>query len=140
MEALLWIFAILNFMIMMKRPVFLSLSVIVVGLYLTHNTDTIRRRDFRMLVLLLVCSWIYDVFYFLFLEPSAADEDLEDGGQEYKLRRFIKFVSFFTIFYKAILILVFWKVSMKFRQIVRGKGTGNDSARDDDIDYIVQQY
>ena len=120
----MWIFAVLTCMIMMKRPVFLSMSVVVVGLYLTHNTLTIRRSDFRMLVFLLVCSWIYDVVYFVLLEPSASEEDDEDGGQEYKLRRFVKFVSFISIFFKIVLILVFWKVSLRFRQIVRGKVSG----------------
>jgi hypothetical protein len=89
-------------------------------------------------VLLLAVSWIYDFTWFFLLDQSAADEDLEDGGNEWKIRRFVKLVTFITILFKIIVVALFWKVSLEFRAIVRNKGQG--SAQEDDIDFIVSQY
>ena len=121
-EAVLWVFTVLNILVMIKKPAFLSLTAIVVAFYLLHNPLTIKRSQFRGLVLLLVVSWAYDFIWFFLLEQSSADEDLEDGGHEWKLRRFVKLVTFITLLFKIIVVALFWKVSLEFRAIVRNRG------------------
>jgi len=74
----------------------------------------------------------------LVLEPSAADEDMEDGGHEWKIRRFVKFVGIITLFFKLVVLAVFWKDSLDFRKIIRKKQSSNEEG--DNIDLIVAQY
>ena len=64
-------------------------------------------------------SWVYDFLSLFLIEGSAAEEDEEDGGNEYKLRRFVRLFSYISLFYKIVLFIVFWKDSLDFRNIIR---------------------
>ena len=112
---------------MLKRPAFLTLTVCTVALYVIHNTHNISRNTFRGLVLLIFMSVIYDFLCIFIIEPSAADEDAEDGGNEWKLRRFVRLVTFISFFWKALVALIFWKDSLDFSRIVRKKAAGGEA-------------
>ena len=120
-ELVVWILFVLNLLQMLKKPAFMTLTVNVLAIYVLHNTHHITRQTFRGLVALLAFSWLYDAVWMLVLEPSAADEDMEDGGHEWKIRRFVKFVSLITLFFKLVVLAVFWKDSLDFRKIIRKK-------------------
>ena len=79
---------------------------------------------------------MYDFLWFAIIDASSADEDLEDGGNEYKIRRFTKFVSWISLLFKLIVVAVFWKDSIDFRSIIRGK----QGDADDDINLVVAHY
>ena len=68
---------------------------------------------------LLVISWIYDFITLFFIESSASEEDEEDGGNEYKLRRFTRLFSYISLIFKVVVVLVFWKDSLDFRNIIQ---------------------
>lgn len=53
------------------------------------------------------------------------------------LRRFIRLISYIHLIFKVIVVLVFWKDSLDFRNIIRGKHTKNE---EDDINDILAQY
>ena len=67
---------------------------------------------------MIAVSWVWDFFY-LFIFTSAADEDEEDGGMEYNVRRFSRLFSYISFFFRIIVFLVFWKDSVDFNAIVR---------------------
>ena len=122
---------------MIKRPAFLSLTVCTLAIYVIDNPVAISRQTFRGLVLLLAVSWVYDFFWLFFIDSSASEEDEEDGGNEYKLRRFVRLMSYIHLIFKVIVVLVFWKDSLDFRNIIRGKKSGNE---DEEIADILAQY
>lgn len=64
-------------------------------------------------------SWIYDFITLFFIESSASEEDEEDGGNEYKLRRFTRLFSYISLIFKVVVVLVFWKDSLDFRNIIQ---------------------
>jgi len=66
-----------------------------------------------------VISWIYDFITLFFIESSASEEDEEDGGNEYKLRRFTRLFSYISLIFKVVVVLVFWKDSLDFRNIIQ---------------------
>lgn len=119
---------------MLKRPCMLSLTVACVAIYILEFPETMQRNTFRQLVLLIVCSWIYDFLTLFFIESSAADEDEEDGGNEYKLRRFTRMLSYIALIFKLVVVLIFWKDSLDFRNII------HDKSPDDQIEEIIAQY
>ena len=119
---------------MLKRPCMLSLTVACVAIYVLEFPETMQRNTFRQLVLLIVCSWIYDFLTLFFIESSAADEDEEDGGNEYKLRRFTRMLSYIALIFKLVVVLIFWKDSLDFRNII------HDKTPDDQIEEIIAQY
>lgn len=69
-------------------------------------------------MLLLAVSWVYDFLQLFLIDSSASEEDEEDGGNEYKLRRFTRLFSYIALLFKVIVVLVFWKDSLDFRNIV----------------------
>jgi len=104
---------------MLKRNCFLSLTVAAVAIYVLNNPAAVSRQTFRGLVLMIAISWVYDFISLFIIEPSASEEDEEDGGNEYKLRRFVRLISYITLIFKVILVLVFWKDSLDFRNIIK---------------------
>ena len=103
---------------MWKRNCFLSLTVGALALYVLEYPEVITRQTFRGLVLLIVISWVYDFLQLFMLDASVSEEDEEDGGNEYKLRRFTRLLSYIALIFKVIVVLVFWKDSLDFRNII----------------------
>ena len=135
-EIVVWIFLAICVVNMMKRQAFISLTVAMLALYMIHNTHHISRQTFRGFVLLIAVSWLYDAVSIFIIEPSSADEDLEDGGQEWKIRRFTKLTTLILFLWKMIVALVFWKDSLDFSKIVRNKKTNEE----DDFNNILAHY
>ena len=77
-------------LLMLKRPAFVNITVAALAFYVLENPQNISRQTFRGLVLLIVLSWVYDFIWLFFIDASVSEEDEEDGGNEYKLRRFIQ--------------------------------------------------
>jgi len=77
---LLWIYTCLTLFGMFLRPDFLNLTVCVVGIYMMFNLDIITKTKFRLLVLGIFLSQIYDALW-LYLKHSeyAAASDGESG-------------------------------------------------------------
>ncbi len=59
------IYNVLTVLVMFNRPDFVNLTVCTTALYMLFNTETITRVRFRILVLGIVISLIYDLFWFL---------------------------------------------------------------------------
>lgn len=135
-RVVVWIFLGLTMLVMLKRPAFMSITVAGVALYVLDNPQNIGRQTFRGLVLLLAASWVYDFITLFLIDSSSSEEDEEDGGQEAKLRRFTRLFSYINLLFKVIVVLVFWKDSLDFRNIIRRKRTDES----EDIDSIVARF
>lgn len=81
-----------------------------------NNTEKIKRWTFRVLVLGIFLSLLIDVFWFMFGDNSA-DED--DGGVEKAVKSFSLSISYFLVFFKILVALVFWKDSLDFVRIIK---------------------
>ena len=81
-----------------------------------------------------MCSWLYDFVSIFFIESSASDEDEEDGGNEFKLRRFTRMFSYIALLFKLVVAVVFWKDALDFRNII------HDKSPDDQLEEIIAQY
>lgn len=136
-KVVVWIFLALTLLSCLKRTAFVSLTVATLALYVLDNPRTISRNTFRVLVLLIAISWGYDFLWLFLVDSSAAEEDEEDGGNEYKLRRFVRLISYICLMFKVIVVLVFWKDSLDFKKIMHNGAAA--MADDDDADAILAQ-
>ena len=134
--AVTWIQLAITIVCMLNRPCMITMSIMTLALYVLHFPAVVTRKTFRYFVAILAFSWVYDFLWLFILSSSASDEDLEDGGSEYKLRRLTKFVSWISLLFKIIVVAVFWKASIDFRLIIRGK----KSVADDDINLVIAHY
>ena len=135
-QIVVWIFLGLTMIQMLKRNCILSLTVACVAIYVLEFPAAISRQTFRGLVLLIALSWVYDFLQIFIIDSSASEEDEEDGGNEYKLRRFVRLFTWISLFFKLIVVIVFWKDSLDFRNIIRQK----KETPDDELNDILAQY
>ena len=84
--------------------------------------------------MLIALSWVYDFIQLFIIDGSASDEDEEDGGNEWKLRRFVRLIAYIALCFKVIVVLVFWKDSRDFRNIIRQR---KDDNPDNELDEIL---
>lgn len=86
---LLWVYTILTILVLIQRSDFINLTICVTALYMLFNTQTLTRTRFRVLVLGIIVSWIYDILWF-FLKFREFSEHSKDESQnvEKNVRRF----------------------------------------------------
>ena len=108
----------LTCMSMFIRADFVSLTICCVALQMVLHPERAERNYFRYLVLGLVISLFYDIFW-LFIKSGEYHSELnvEDGGSETKVRRFSLYMSYFNFFFRIFMTLVFWKDSLDFEII-----------------------
>ena len=86
---------------------------------------------------MIALSWVYDGVSLLIIEPSLSTEDAEDGGHEYKIRRFTRLTTYILFLWKFIVALVFWKDSLDFSRIIRNKKAMSE---EEELNIIMAQY
>lgn len=91
---LLWLYTILTCLVMFLRPDFFNLTICVCALYMMFNTDRITKGRFRMLVLGIFITIIYDLIWFYLKHAEYTDEPKSDGGGEVRVRRFSLMMSY----------------------------------------------
>lgn len=97
------IYSVCSCLVLFFRPDFINLTVCIVGIYVLLNTNEIRKWTFRMLVLGIFISMLYDVLWF-YLNHSEYMADLKhDGGIEKSVRYFSLIMSYFSFFWRVIL-------------------------------------
>ncbi len=98
-KILLWIYTVLTIFVMFFRPDFVNLTVCIIGIYMLHNTERIKRITFRLLVLLIFVSLIYDIMYFMIGNQSG--DQPYDGGIEKGIRNFSSTMSYISFFFRV---------------------------------------
>lgn len=71
---LLWIYTAITLFIMFKKEDFLNITICVSAMFMLFNTDKITKNLFRVLVLGIVISIIFDLFWFAMKHYEYASE------------------------------------------------------------------
>lgn len=109
------------------RADFISLTVACVAINMVLHPEHAERNYFRYLVLGLVISLVFDVFW-LFIKSGEYHTAIgaEDGGTETKVKRFSLYMSYFNFFFRIFMTLIFWKDSLDF-EIIAGNARRSSS-------------
>ena len=92
----------LTLLVMFLRPDFLNLTICMMGLFLMFNLDRVSRGKFRVLVLGVVLSMVYDgLWFYLKHSEYMADESKNDGSAETNLRKFSLTISYASFFFRV---------------------------------------
>ena len=78
-----------------------------------NNTDRIKKTTFRYLLYALFGSFIYDLLWF-FEAYSLYMADNKEPGLEDGIKKFSASMSLLSMFFRLIVIAVFWKDSIDF--------------------------
>lgn len=78
-QVVLLIYFVLISLSSLLRPDFLSLTACTIGIYATENPQNIKRSLFRMLVIFVLMTFVYDFVFLFFIHNSDAD-DAENAG------------------------------------------------------------
>lgn len=97
-KVVLGIQTILTCFVLFFRTDFVNLTVCTSAIYMINNTDKIRKTTFRVLVLGIFLSLVYDLTWFL-LHDQGNDEI--DGGVTKSIRSFSLTVSYFSFFFRV---------------------------------------
>ena len=137
---------------MLTRPCFLSLTCLTLGMFSIYQHNFFSREYFRYLVVGLLINAVYDFLWLMIINSADADDE-EDQGKAYMIRRISLLFAYIAFFFRIIVILTFWKVSLNYRQYMRSMfkestagsslATGRSHKEDDeedDIEMIMSQY
>ena len=100
-KIVLGIYTSLTCFVLFFRPDFLNLTICTTAIYMMMNTDKIRKWTFRLLVLGIFISLLYDLFWFML--QDYASERASDGGLEKGIRSFSLTMSYLSFFFRVII-------------------------------------
>jgi cell division protein FtsW (lipid II flippase) len=91
---LLWLYTLITVLVLFFRPDFINLTVCVIALFMMFNTDRITRFRFRLLVLGIFITLLYDPFWFYMKFKSYSEDNPKDSrSNEINIRRFSLLMS-----------------------------------------------
>jgi len=90
------------------------------GIFAVECPHFFRRWIFRLLVIFIFITWVFDIFHLFFLHDSREDDE-GDCDLSKNVRRFSYFFVWISFFFRPIVILVFWKDSLDFIRIIKGR-------------------
>ncbi len=89
------------------------------AVYLLVNADAGTVSTFRVLVLMIVVSTIYDILWFSFRNSNTANrDDPEMQSLEITIIAFSFWMAWISFFFKIIMIFVFWRTSLDFAAVI----------------------
>ena len=91
---LLWMYTGVTNLVLFYRQDFINLTVCIIALYMMFNTERITRTRFRMLVVGIILSLIYDLTWFYLKHSEYSDEPKADSGMEKNLKKFSLMMSY----------------------------------------------
>ena len=97
------------------KIVFLSLSIIALGIYAIDNPENVEPKTFRRLVAMIVLSWVYDLVSWICIRDETAKRDF-DGESWVRKVSYFCFVT--SVYFRIVVIIVFWKDSLDFKKIL----------------------
>lgn len=97
-KILLGIYTALTCFVLFFRPDFINLTVCTAAIFMLVHTDNIKKWTFRILVLGIFISLLYDLFWFMLQDYSS---DTSDGGVEKSVRNFSLSVAYFSFFFRV---------------------------------------
>lgn len=98
-KVVLGIYTVLTCFSLFFRTDFLNVTVCTSAIYMILNTDKVKKWTFKVLVLGIILSQIYDLVWFLFIQDF--NNDSQDGGVEKAVRRFSLTVSYLSFFFRV---------------------------------------
>lgn len=110
----------------LMRPDFLSLTCIALAYMAANEPLRFGRRVFRIVVGMLVATFVYDLIW-LFIIRSSQAEDVENGGQGGLIRGLSIMMAYISFFFRIVVIAVFWKVSLNYSKIIRQPALDDES-------------
>lgn len=119
-KVVLLVYLVLTVFSMFYRPDFMSITCVSLGIYAVMNPQGITRSLFRMLVVFMLVSFVYDLVFLIFIHDADAEDEL-DSQMAVNVRRFSYFFCWVSFAFRPLVILVFWKDSLDFRRIIRHK-------------------
>jgi hypothetical protein len=91
---------------MLKREDFLNLTICTSALFMMFNTDRISRGLFRILVLGIFISLIFDLTWFFIKHSEFAEDQKVDGGMETNLRKIVLMLSYASFLLRVIYFII----------------------------------
>ena len=77
----------------------MTITVCALGFYMLAFSETTRRKQFRMLVLLIGVSIVQDLLWFVLNRDTEDDED--DGGLERGIKSFSRTMSYISFIWRV---------------------------------------
>ena len=116
------IYFLLSVAISFARPYFLDLTIITLSIFQINDPRYLKRNHFRLLILLVIVSVFYDIYWTVYLS-SEYSKDQQDPGEMgidvYHKQNSVMWTCF-NIFWKGCVYLpVLLRVSMDFRAVLK---------------------
>jgi hypothetical protein len=96
----------------------MSLTALCLAFLTVHFHEMTSRRVFRLVVLLLCATFIYDLLWLTLFRDSDA-EAAEFAGKGTLIRWFATLNCWLSFFFRIVVIAVFWKVSLNYSRIIK---------------------
>ena len=100
---LIYIYTVLTLFVLFLRPDFLNLTICLTALFMLNNTSVITQGKFKVLVLAVFVSIVYDIVWFYLKHSEYTSKT--DGSAEIGIRKFSLLMSYASFLLRVTLII-----------------------------------
>mmetsp|Transcript_28750 Transcript_28750/g.27713 ORF Transcript_28750/g.27713 Transcript_28750/m.27713 type:complete len:160 (+) Transcript_28750:118-597(+) len=111
------------------RPDFLDLTIVVSAIFMLTNAYKITSNTFRGLVIAIIFSLFYDIFWFGIKSNEYKADQKDDGGLQGGIRMFSLYMSYISFFVRIFMALVYWKDSLDFQKMTKQRSSHRGPTR-----------
>ena len=104
------------------RPDFMSLTAVSLGMLGVESPHLFKRKHFRMLVIFVVITFLFD-FMHLFVYHDSREDDEADSGNAGSVRMFSYFFVWISFFFRPVVAAVLWKDSLEYMRIIKQRNS-----------------
>jgi hypothetical protein len=98
-QIVLFLYFGMTILVCFYRPDFINITICVVALYMVNEPSEVKKWTFRLLVLGIFLSLVFDVVFFVLNDYS--NEKQYDGGAESGVRHFSMTMSYVSFFFRV---------------------------------------
>ena len=98
----LWLYTLLTVFVMYSRPDFINMTICIVALFMMFHTERISKTKFKMLVVGILISLLYDIVWFIMAHSEYANEQKNDSGES-GVRKFSLMMSYASFILRVII-------------------------------------
>jgi hypothetical protein len=113
------IYTLITCLVSFYKADFINLTVCIMAIYLLVNAEAGLAGTFRILVLMLIISLVYDILWFTMRNSNTSDpNDPEMKSLEVTIIAFSYWMAVISFFFKIVMSFVYWRVSLDFASVI----------------------
>jgi len=116
----IYIHIFLTMLVCFMKTDFINLTIVLMLLWIRYFAEDVKWVELWLITAAIFLSWMFDLFWMIFhMGAWFSKFNPEHSDVEVTIWRFCALITFVSFFFRAVLFIVTWKISVEFDWLFR---------------------